>query len=178
MSRHIIVDGYNLLGVQAKGALNAGQAGESAREALLLDLATYRHRVGHTMTVVFDAWRQHGATQQQEHRAGLTVVFTRQGEQADQVIQRLVRAEGHDCVVVSSDHEILNTARAYGAFVLRSQEFLQKLRHRSHSTSTLRSIDSIVTDDEAPRTQRLGKKGNPRKLPKAIRQRLRNLKKF
>ena len=175
MSRHIVIDGYNLLGAKARGALKAG---ESAREALLHDLATYQHHVGHTMTVVFDAWRQHGGSQHHEHRTGMTVVFTKQDEQADQVIQRLVRAQGKDCVVVSSDHEILNTAQAHGALVIRSHEFLKKLHRRAHSPPRLRNTDRSVEEKEVNMTRRPDKKGNPRKLSKAVRQRLRNLKRF
>ena len=178
MSTHIIIDGYNLLGAKDRGALRTGQNSEFAREALLHELATYRHRVGHTMTVVFDAWRQQGGSQHLEHRAGLTVVFTKQGERADQVIQRLIRAQGTDCVVVSSDHEIINTAQSHGAFVFRSHEFLVKLRNRSAASSRLTKPDSFIEENDTHITRRPDKKGNPRKLPKAARQRLRNLKKF
>ncbi len=177
MSKHLIIDGYNLLGVLHRDSPGKRNNGEAARERFLQDLASYQQRVRHMITVVFDAWRQPGGTQQHEHRAGVTVIFTKQGEQADQVIQRMVRAQRQDYVVVSSDHEIINTAQAHGAMVLRSQEFLTKLRHHSlpsHSRVPMKQMDS----EESIVVRRPGKKGNPRKLPKAARQRLRNLKKF
>ena len=177
MPTHIIIDGYNLLGVSNRGSLDGGQDGELVREQLLQELAKYRHRVGHTMTVVFDAWRQQGGTQHQEHRAGVTVIFTKQGEQADQVIQRMVRSQSQDCVVVSSDHEIMNTARSHGAIVLRSQEFLAKLRKPSDPQYSRNPING-KDDDDSNMPRRPDKKGNPRKLPKAVRQRRRNLKKL
>ncbi|GJL56729.1 MAG: hypothetical protein NPIRA02_38610 [Nitrospirales bacterium] len=177
MATHVIIDGYNLLGASARGSRSAGKHGDVARERLLYDLAMYQHRVGHTMTVVFDAWRKHGGTQHLEHRTGVTVLFTQQGEQADQVIQRMVRTQSRNCVVVSSDHEIIGTARAHGAMVIRSEAFLIKL----HAQPVSSRLSASSTLDEAPdmnRTRRPDKKGNPRKLPKAARQRLRNLKKF
>ncbi|WP_454062617.1 NYN domain-containing protein [Candidatus Nitrospira salsa] len=177
MATHVIIDGYNLLGASERGSRTTGQDGEASRERLLHDLATYQHRVGHTITVVFDAWRQHGGTQHHEHRTGVTVIFTKQGEQADQVIQRMVRAQSQNCVVVSSDHEIIATAQAHGAMVLRSQVFLTKLREQTVSS---RHAESAILHDDPDMNQmrRPDKKGNPRKLPKAVRQRLRKLKKF
>lgn len=177
MPTHIIIDGYNLLSLINRGSVSDGQDGDLAREQLLVTLAKYRQRVGHAITVVFDAWRKPGGRQYQEHRTGVTVIFTKQGEQADQVIQRMVRSQSQDCVVVSSDHEIMNTARAHGAVVLRSQEFLVKLRSPSASVNS-RNPRDVKDDDESNVPRRPDKKGNPRKLPKAVRQRLRNLKKF
>jgi predicted RNA-binding protein with PIN domain len=153
------------------------QDGEAIRETLLQDLSRYHQRMGHPVTVVFDAWRQIGGIQRQEHRAGVTVIFSRQGEQADQVIQKMVRDFKGECVVVSSDHEIMNTARAHGAMVMTSQEFWPKLRRPTSppvSRSTFKAQDE-ETDSLKNRTK---KKGNPHKLPKAKRKRIRNLGKF
>ena len=177
MPKHLIIDGYNLLGVSDRRSPRSGQAGELSRERLIQDLVLYRQRVGHAITVVFDAWRQQGGTQHHEHRSGVTVMFTRQGEQADQVIQQMARMQNEDCVVISSDHEIINTAKAQGAMVLRSQEFLPKLRQRSSSLPSRQAIKPIEDDDSTAR-RRPDKKGNPRRLSKAERQRLRKLKKL
>ena len=177
MSKHVIIDGYNLLGASSRGSLGSVLDVEAVRERLLQDLATYRHRVRHRITVVFDAWKQPGGTQYHEHRAGLTVIFSKQGEQADQVIQRMVRSQSEDYVVVSSDHEIMDTARAHGAMVLRSQEFLAKLCSPSRSSNSRYPLKA-GDEDDSPIARRPDKKGNPRKLPKAVRQRLRNLKKL
>ncbi len=177
MSTHVIIDGYNLLGASSRRPFGLGQDVEAARERLLQDLAAYRQRVGHALTVVFDAWKQSGGAQQHEHRAGVTVIFSKYGEQADQVIQRMVRSQTQGCVVVSSDHEIMDTARAHGAMVLRSQDFLVKLRGPSDS-SALQKNSHFEEKDDSDLTRRPDKKGNPRKLPKAARQRIRNLKKL
>mgnify|MGYP000041198383 CR=1 FL=1 len=177
MSTHVIIDGYNLLGATRRRPLGLGHDVEAARERLLQDLVAYRQRVGHVMTVVFDAYKQPGGIQQHEHRAGLTVIFSKHGEQADQVIQRMVRAQSQGCIVVSSDHEIMDTARVHGALVLRAQEFLVKLRGPSDSSTSHKRFHMNEKDD-SELTRRPDKKGNPRKLPKAARQRLRNLKKL
>ena len=175
MSKHLIIDGYNLLGAAGQSVREGKQDGEAVRETLIQTLGRYQQRVGHPITIVFDAWRQVGGIQRDESRAGVTVIFSRQGEKADQVIQRMVRDYGSDCVIVSSDHEVLDTARAHRAMIIRSQEFWPKLQS---STSRSRSRYQAKDDRDQGEHVRVGKKGNPRKLPKALRNRLRNLKKF
>ena len=173
MPTHLIVDGYNLLA--SAGSLSGRL--EMARDALLHELAAYRNRKSHTITVVFDGWQQGQLSEQREHRAGIQVIYSKRGERADQVIQRLAREYGVDCVVVSSDHEIMNTARAHGAMVMEAREFADKLRMSSSAGGT---IPHKELDTGADLRSRRGpeKKGNPRKLPKSQRQRARRLKRF
>ncbi len=177
MSNPLIIDGYNLLGVSGLMGPTGSQDGEAIREPLLKDLSRYHQRMGHPVTVVFDAWRQIGGVQRQEHRAGITVIFSRQGEQADQVIQKMVRDFKGECVVVSSDHEVMNSARANGAMVITSQEFWPKLR-RQTPPPVSRSAVNTPDEEMDSMKNRSKKKGNPRKLPKAKRKRIRNLGKF
>jgi uncharacterized protein len=173
MATHLIIDGYNLLG--RTGALSGHV--ESAREALLHDLAAYRHRKNHAITVVFDGWQQGHATEQREHRAGVHVIYSKRGERADQVIQRLARDYGSACAVVSSDAEIIGTARAHGAVVIKAEEFTHKLRGSSPGTGAMPYKELDTGEDDRPR-RGPEKKGNPRKLPKSQRQRVRQLKRF
>ena len=173
MPTHLIVDGYNLLA--GAGSLSAHL--ESAREALVRDLAAYRHRKNYLITVVFDGWQQGQLSEQREHRAGVQVIYSKRGERADQVIQRLVRQYGADCAIVTSDHEIVNVANAYGAFIMGSREFAGKLRMSSDAAGALPYKELDSGDDTRPR-RGPEKKGNPRKLPKARRQRDRRLRRF
>jgi len=173
MPTHLIVDGYNLLA--STGSLSGHL--ESARETLVHDLAAYRHKKNHLVTVVFDGWQQGQPSEQREHCAGIQVIYSKRGERADQVIQRLAREFGKDCAVVSSDHEIVNAARAHGAFVMGSHEFGRKLRAPSSANRALPNKELDVEEDNRPKRGH-EKKGNPRKLPKAQRQRDRRLRRF
>lgn len=173
MPTHLIIDGYNLLG--RTGSLS-GHIIESARETLLQALAAYRHRKNHPITIVFDGWQQGQPIEQREHRAGVQVIYSKRGERADQVIQRLAREYGADCAVVSSDHEVARSAKVSGAFVLGAQEFAMKL-WASPSSGQMAHKELDVQEAEVP-ARDSKKKGNPRKLPKALRQRSRQLKRF
>ncbi|MBD0315982.1 MAG: NYN domain-containing protein [Nitrospiraceae bacterium] len=172
MPTHLIIDGYNLLG--RVGALSGPM--EPARELLLQALAEYRQRKLHPITVVFDGWKQRDTSERREHRAGVLVVYSKRGERADQVIQRLAREYGADAAVVTSDGEVARSAQASGAFVMGAQEFALKLWAVPASGGPHhKELDGREDDSPARDTK---KKGNPRKLPKARRARARQLKRF
>jgi len=177
MALHLIVDGYNLLAQTSRIGGGADRHSETARESLLRDLASYRQRKSHPVTVVFDGWQQGWGTEQREHRLGLQIIFSRRGEKADQVIQRMVAEFGSACAVVSSDREIIDCANAQGAFVMKAQEFAGKLRQASNLTGVLAHKELDTGEDLRPKSGPK-KRGNPRKLPKALRQRSRQLKRF
>lgn len=146
------------------------------RESLLQALAAYRHKKNHPITVVFDGWQQGQPTERHEHRAGVQVIYSKRGERADQVIQRLAREYGSDCAVVSSDHEVARSARVSGAFVLGAEEFAVKLWASPVGGGIIHK--ELDTPEGEPRRRDPEKKGNPRKLPKALRERARRLKRF
>ena len=172
---HIIIDGYNLLGLA--GRTRAAPNAEQERESLLRLLAGYRHRKGHALTVVFDGWQRGLPIESREHRAGVQVIYSKRGEKADQVIERLARDYGTECAVVSSDHEVIRAAQAQGALIMRAAEFAQKLQAASLPERSMPYKELAV--DEGPLTgSRPEKRGNPRKLPKALRRRSRQLKRF
>ena len=184
MSLTILIDGYNLLGCLGKKKAEQATDGAGTREALIQRLSLYSQRKGYPVTVVFDAWRGQTGLEHHEHRTGVQVVFTKRGERADQVIQRLAREYGRACAVVSSDLEIIRTAKSHGAFVMKSQEFKVKLESfgdqralegKSQSVSPTQA-EAKIEDERFP--GRPDKKGNPRKLPKAVRNRKRRLRGF
>lgn len=170
MPTHLIIDGYNLLGV--RGGLRGDV--EARRESLIRELVGYRQRKGHPLTVVFDGWRSGHPVERSEWREGIEVVYSRQGQQADAVVKRLAEKYGSDCAVVSSDHEIVNFVRARGSTIMTSGEFETKLQG-SGARPVARKQEA---EDDEPVRRDSKKKGNPRKLPKALRQKASQLKKF
>jgi uncharacterized protein len=177
MALHLIIDGYNLLALTGRIGAGTSLHSEMARESFLRDLAAYRQRKSHAITVVFDGWQQGWAMEQREHRLGLEIIFSRRGEKADQVIQRLAAEFGSGCAVVSSDREIIDVAKAQGAFVMKAQEFIGKLQGPSNVSRAPLHKELDRGEDLQPK-RGPEKRGNPRKLPKALRQRNRQLKRF
>ena len=183
MGMHVIIDGYNVLGVRGWTGVSSFQDGEQVRERLIQELSRYRHRKGHPITVVFDAWRERN-TEYREHRSGVQVIYTQAGERADQVIQRMARQFGRECVVVSSDLEIVATAKDHGALTISAQEFQGKLQSVGNVGKPGRGVAKNSASaaygkvEDEPLLKRPDKKGNPRKLPKAQRNRNRQLRGF
>ncbi len=178
MVKHLIIDAYNLLGARGMVRAQRGSSSESVRENLIKELALYRQRKSHPLTVVFDGWQQGLGTERHEHRAGLEVIYSRRGERADQVIQRLAHEYGSDCAVVSSDREVADFARSTGAFVMGAVEFDLRLRESVSGQSRHAPPRKFSEKDSDLPRHRPEKKGNPKKLPKAARKRLRQLKAF
>jgi len=177
MATHLLVDGYNLLGsARMAGSTGSGRL-ESAREELLQALAGYRHRKGHAITVVFDGWQGGLGAEHREFRSGVEVVYSKRGERADQVIERLARVYGKDCAVVSSDHEVINATRAAGAFVIGAPEFRSKLYERP-MRSPLPAFKELDRGEAELVKRSKEKGGNPRKLPKSQRKRNQQLREF
>lgn len=159
-------------------ALPAGSGRlEAARETLLKNLAGYRQRKGHAITVVFDGWQGGLGAEHREFQSGVEVVYSKRGERADQVIQRLARLYGRECAVVSSDHEVVNSARASGALVIGAAEFRAKLQERSFSPPPVAFKELDRGEHDVVKRSK-DKGGNPRKLPKSKRKRNHQLREF
>jgi len=168
---HIIIDGYNVIGSDhgLRGDL------EAKRYALLQELKQYQASKGYPVTVVFDGWRAGRIDQTEEQIGNVNVLFSRYGEKADLVIQRIACEMGAGCVVVTSDRELRRSVEARGAVAVYVNEFVRKLRCREgdEPTEGLNDMES----DSAP-SPRGPKKGNPRKISKVERLRRERLKKL
>jgi len=178
--KHVIIDGYNLLGAMGLPPHRMVEKGEHLREEFIVRVGLYGQRVHCPVTLVFDAWQQGVSGRQVTHRAGVTVIYSGQGEQADRVIQDLIRTYGKETAVVSSDLEVINVAKTFGAFSIRAQEFMGRLnpgRSQGIGVGRSRGEDPQNERDQGP-ARSAEKKGNPRKLPKKMRQRNRIMKKF
>ena len=126
MNNSVVLDGYNVIHAVPELARQLDRSLESARAALISLCGAYRARRGDVerLQVVFDGSDADvGGPRENQH--GITVLFTRQGEEADERILSLLRAEGSHgrFIVVSNDTEVTNNARALGAQVLSADQF-------------------------------------------------------
>ena len=140
----LVVDGYNVIGANPRyQALldEDGRAGDlsdvrflsrdpygsdphsRAREALLADVAAYAQHT-YDPVIVYDAAKNLSDERPDYSRAGVHVVFSRTGESADTVIERLVtraRAQGRDVLLVTSDNTIRFTVGGVPVTTVSSQ---------------------------------------------------------
>ena len=108
---HLVVDGYNVT-KSAYGTLPLADQ----RHRLLGGLVFVQQRTRCEITCVFDGGGLEGRVAAPSVR-GVRVLFSAADDSADDLILRLVRAEpvGRVVVVVSSDREVADGARAAGA---------------------------------------------------------------
>ena len=168
MGLRILVDGYNFIGFS--GGLTGDLKGE--RDRLIGQLAEYQKIRGIPVCVIFDAWKEGLLSQHVEHRNGVEIIFSRLGETADQVIIRLIRKLGEQCVVVSGDREIVQVAARSGSTSVSPREFRLKLDEASRTDL----VEEETEEGRLPDGNR--KRGNPNRLSKKERMKRSKLKKL
>jgi len=117
---YILIDGYNLIGIAHENL-------EHARDMLFEKLKEYAELKNHTITVVFDGWKSANREQTRIRMRHITVIFTRIGDTADVVIQRMLTTGTKPWIVVSSDRAISDYAERRGFASVTSEEFEEKL---------------------------------------------------
>jgi len=172
---HIIIDGYNLIR-QSDRLRHAERAGlEAGRNRLIEELIRYNRMNPHRITVVFDGWLDGSPNEEHYRKGGIEIVYSRKGEEADEVIKRMTRRTGGDTLVVTSDRDIADTVVRGGGVVLSSPQFEEKIK----GAITGQAIEKEFPDDEPlERVVTPRKKGPSRKLSKRERKARRALKKL
>jgi predicted RNA-binding protein with PIN domain len=119
---HLVVDGYNVT-KSGYGALPLADQ----RARLIQGLGALAARTRAEVSCVFDGAVRPPAMPPAPR--GVRVLFSAPGETADDLIRRLVAAEppGRPVVVVSSDREVADSARAAGAHPVASALLLRRL---------------------------------------------------
>lgn len=160
---YILVDGYNLLGVFHKNL-------EKAREDLINRLEKYCNIKGHDLIVVFDGWKEGQPLETKFRIGGVNVIYSRLGEKADSVIERILRERKKAWIVVSSDRAVADFAWSMGYASINSQEFERKLE-----SSSQRGAFDVINEEDYSKTLR---KGNPRQPNKRQRLKLKAIEKL
>ncbi len=176
----LVVDGYNVIhGTTRYEALIDEHAGagaladvahlsrdpyghdpfERAREALITDVAAYAQG-SYEPVVVFDAAGNLSDERPDFSRAGVRVVFSRTGESADSVIERLVTRARHkmrDVLLVTSDNTIKFTVGGVPVTTVSSQLLARNIEHTVVDIETARverSYGHMTLEDRLSPEQR------------------------
>lgn len=127
---NLIVDGYNLMHAAGDFGHGAGPGGlERSRTALLRYLAqALEPELAARTVVVFDASAQRGAPRTERFR-GLTVIYAAGYEDADSLIEELIRRHSapRRLTVVSSDRRLRRAARRRKATSVGSGQWYDQI---------------------------------------------------
>lgn len=158
----LIVDGYNVLrsGSRYRHLRDAGPnpdyADDSfnrAREALINDVVAY---AGHESDaiIVFDGGRNEFSDGSVERIAGVRIVFSRAGDSADKLIEKLsrdARERGIETMVVTSDATIQNTVFGFGVDRMSANGFSSAVALSDHEYQLDLSPQTAVKNTVAER---------------------------
>ena len=166
---HLVIDGYNYLNRIRTSPVPDRSNLDGLRRSLLDRLAKYKKQKGGKITVVFDAYNSYSPDRQRESYKGIDVVYSKEGETADDVIVGWVRERRVGMVVVSSDRAIIDSAKHCGVPFL-----------------TVPGLEALITqesqgkgsDEYDEQVYPAKKRGNPRKLPKKLRRATKTLGKI
>jgi len=160
----IIIDGYNLIGIQHRDLRNK-------REELIQQLIAYKKLKGHDIIVVFDGWKTGGHREEHAVTGGIRVIYSRLGDRADDVIRKIISQEKKEWIVITSDREIARQAWASGSVPVSSDDFRQRLGKDDMNRG---EVSESPYDEEGD----VRKKGNPRQPSKKEKALIRILRKL
>ncbi|OPY07785.1 MAG: YacP-like NYN domain protein [Syntrophaceae bacterium PtaB.Bin095] len=164
---HIIIDGYNLIRQSDFLRHFERRSLEAGRQALLSQVSSYRKSKGHRITVVFDGWENGSPFEERDRQEGITVVYSRRGEKADEVIKRMVLQKGEEIVVVTSDRDVADYISRKGATALTSPEFEEVIVRAAASaavTAVAEHFPEKEEEDDARESGNARKKGPAHRL--------------
>ncbi len=121
----LLIDGHNLIGSGAIADISLADEDDEAK--LVARLRVWRSKAKDRMTVIFD----HGITGGRSiglSGAGVTVIFARNPQDADDLIRNRLHKAGKGLILVSNDAELRRTAVGAEVEVWRSDEFVQRMQ--------------------------------------------------
>ena len=133
MQKIIIIDGYNVIHKIPELEAELDKSLESARKALAMEISGWQRRYSNAKVyIVFDGKNEDGLSHSHTKICGITCIFTRTEESADEWIIHAVRnAKDASCVtVISDDNQVRNNCRAHMAEVHHTS-FLRKKNKKS-----------------------------------------------
>ena len=123
------VDGYNVINSWPNLKKIKDFSYESSRQQLIDTLQNYSEFNGYKMIIVFDAHMVKGSLEKKEKQGNLSVIFTKEGETADNYIERTVNNIGRksEICVVTSDSLVQQVTFQRGAIRMSSIEFYHEV---------------------------------------------------
>ncbi len=139
---YLIVDGYNIIYAMDSLKAAAKDSIEAARSRLLEMLINYRAYKGNEVCLVFDGYMRPGNAGSKSDERGVHLVYTKEGQSADNYIETLIREIGknYSVRVATSDGLIQLAALRSGVIRMSARELEHEL------SETLDEISDIITD--------------------------------
>ncbi len=144
---HYFIDGYNLLFKEAWA--RSGPSLQEARKRLIEELDSLASTLNLDLTVVFDAPFQSDDIKR-GHYQSIEIIFTAQGQTADEYLVACADAHGNKALIVTSDRALAFKAKGSHASVEGVHNFLVHLRKKSRNKLAKSARAPLVTKKQPP----------------------------
>jgi len=149
----IIIDGYNLIRRIPELSSFEQVDLEEGRKYLVRELSSYRAGKGHRVTVVFDGAGSVHLGGGSEKERGISIVYSRQGRTADDVIAKICQDGGAD-LLVTGDRDLKDRADRAGVPAVEPERFWERVEEER-----IRNLKGLEPEDEEDEpVKRPGKK--------------------
>lgn len=131
VTEYLIVDGYNIINAWPELDRVKEESFEHARIKLIDILVDYHGSTKKDVIIVFDAHQVKGGIERREKYPGVEVIYTKEGESADILIERLawkLCSKGR-VYVATSDWIEQNVIMQRGALRLSARELLNDVKY-------------------------------------------------
>ena len=118
------------------------------------------------MTIVFDGWEGGSAEEERDRISGITIIYSRKGVKADDVIKRMIQKRDEEILVVTSDRNIADFVSHRGGTAISSPEFEKLINSAKTGTpDPMPHTEGRYNKDEDDETRAgMKKKGPSRRL--------------
>ena len=182
----IIVDGYNFIFNSYFKIRFKSDELQKLREETINFLSKYYNVKRNKVVVVFDGYNTGEPSESRYNRQNIEIIYSKKDEKADDVIVRLAKSITGNLLIVTNDNDIRRRASSASCSCLDVDEFIRLAENIIAQGIYGGGIESIAEgaeeeDYEDGISGRRGggaKKGNPHRLSKKERLKMKKIKKL
>ena len=136
MDEYLIVDGYNIINNWSELDKLKQESLDHARQKLIEILSNYQALAGKKVILVFDAYQVKNKTEKRETITGVEVIYSKENETADMVIERIVSSLPNSKLiyVATSDWDQQRIVLGKGAVRLSARELMVRVIQTQRSS--------------------------------------------
>ncbi len=172
----IIIDGYNFIFNSYFKVTFKSEELQKLREETINFLSKYYNVKKNKVVVVFDGYNTDEPLESKYNCQNIEVVYSKKDEKADDVIIRLCKSTKGSLLVVTNDNGIRRKVLSPDCSCLDIDEFIRLVRNIIENGEN-RFYDEDDDEETKRRTDGV-KKGNPHKLSKKERLKIKKIKKL
>lgn len=185
----IIIDGYNFIFNSYFRVKFESHELQKLRDEMINFLSKYYNVKRNKVIVVFDGYNTDEPYESKYNCQNIEIIYSKKDEKADDVIVRLAKSTVGNLIVVTNDNDIRRRACDVNCSCSGVEEFKRLIeniiasdengeKHRYTAGGLIADKEEYDEDGIAPKRRTGQKKGNPHRLSKKERLKIKKMKKL